>query len=201
MCDVTTTFHLVRHGLHALVEHVLVGRGDVPLSAEGWRQAGLLADEFVHAGVAAVFSSPRARTAATANAIAERLGTTAIAEPAIDEVDLGTWSGRSFAELGGDPEWRRWCLWRNTTHAPGGESMISVQLRTLGWLGRMRLRYPGQALVIVSHLDVIRSAILHYLGLSLNQYGRIDIAPGTISTLIVGDWGCKVLRLGASRLT
>ena len=78
--------------------------------------------------------------------------------------------------------------------------MIGVQLRAVAHLEQIRAACPTDAVVLVSHLDVIRAAILHYLGLSLNHYDRIDIAPAGISTLAVGDWGAKLLTLNESAL-
>jgi Histidine phosphatase superfamily (branch 1) len=43
--------------------------------------------------------------------------------------------------------------------------------------------------VAVGHGDVIRAALLHYLGLSLDGYARIEISPAGISKVAVGDWG------------
>jgi broad specificity phosphatase PhoE len=47
----------------------------------------------------------------------------------------------------------------------------------------------------VSHSDVIKAALLYHLGLPIDAYSRFDIDPASISTLVVGEWGSKVLRL------
>ena len=47
----------------------------------------------------------------------------------------------------------------------------------------------------MSHGDVIRAALLHYLGLSLDRYARIEISPAGISTVAVSDWGVKIITL------
>jgi len=49
--------------------------------------------------------------------------------------------------------------------------------------------------VLVSHADVIKAALLYHLGLPLDAHARFDVDPASISTLAVGDWGAKVIRL------
>jgi broad specificity phosphatase PhoE len=49
--------------------------------------------------------------------------------------------------------------------------------------------------VLVSHADVLKAALAHWLGLSLDSLQRFDIAPASLSTVAVGDWGAKVLSL------
>jgi broad specificity phosphatase PhoE len=198
---VTATFHFVRHAMHGLLGRILVGRSnDVPLSPEGYDQTQHLATWFRDKAVSRVYSSPRERARATARAIAANLALAPEITPALDEIDVGAWGGQSFEVLEHDPEWRRWCTARRSARAPAGESMIGVQLRAVGYLEQVRATGPTDAVVLVSHLDVIRAALLHYLGLSLNHYDRIDIAPAGISTLVVGDWGAKLLSLNESAL-
>jgi broad specificity phosphatase PhoE len=49
--------------------------------------------------------------------------------------------------------------------------------------------------VLVSHGDILRSVVLYCLGMSLDDFGRIEISPGSISSVVVEDWGAKVLAL------
>jgi probable phosphoglycerate mutase len=73
--------------------------------------------------------------------------------------------------------------------------MQQVQSRILSAMECLRHRYGGASVLLVSHGDVIKAAILHHLGLSLDHYGRFDIDPASISTLVLGDWGSRLLRL------
>lgn len=191
----TTTFFLVRHASHDLVNRVLVGRQDVFLPASGHVEAQRLASYFARFGVGLVQSSPRARAAQTARPIAERAGVGCETIDALDEIDLGGWTGCSFAELEDDPDWRRWNSDRLRTRAPGGETMLEVQVRLIRHLQDIRSRRPDARVVLVSHADVIKSALLYYLGVGLNGHTRIEISPAAVSTLAIGDWGGKVLGM------
>jgi broad specificity phosphatase PhoE len=47
----------------------------------------------------------------------------------------------------------------------------------------------------VSHSDIIRGVIAHYLGLGLDNMLRFDVDLGSVSTLVVGNWGGRLTRL------
>ena len=47
----------------------------------------------------------------------------------------------------------------------------------------------------VSHSDVIKATLAYALGLPLHFYDRFDIAPASVSAVVVGDWGLKVLSV------
>jgi broad specificity phosphatase PhoE len=193
---VTATFFLVRHAAHALVDRVLVGRSaNVALSDQGREQSKQLAARLARERIDEIHSSPRQRAIETAEAIAKPLKIQSEVVEAVDEIDVGEWTGRSFAELEQDPSWREWCAFRSRSRAPRGESMVEAQQRVVAHLDRVGTDGPENRIVVVSHADVIRSAILHYLGLSLDAYDRIVVDPATISTLVVGNWGAKLLSL------
>jgi broad specificity phosphatase PhoE len=180
-----TTFCLVRHASYALLGQVLAGCAlDVSLDQAGRRQVEVLAKAFSRRRrIGAVQSSPRRRTLETARPIAERIGRPLEIEQALDEVDFGEWSGRRFAELGRDPRWRAWNESRGKERAPGGESMVDVQRRVVAHLERVRDRHPGAIVVVVSHCDVIRAALLYYRGQPLDAYAGISIPPGAMTVL------------------
>ncbi len=73
--------------------------------------------------------------------------------------------------------------------------MLEVQARVVGHLERTRADYPDRTVVLVSHADVIKAALLHCLGMPLDGYRLFDIGPASISTVVIGDWGAKVLSL------
>jgi broad specificity phosphatase PhoE len=192
---VTTTLHLVRHAPHALQDRrLLVGRTPgVGLGGEGREAARRLAARFEGVALDAVLSGPLERATATAAAITERVGPAVEVAAELDEVDFGAWTGRGFAELEGDPAWAAWNVFRSGTRAPGGETMVEVQLRALGLVERLRGRHPGGRVVLVSHGDVIRAALLHFLGLGLDSVHRVEVVPGSVSTVAVGDHGPCIL--------
>ncbi len=72
---------------------VYSGRADIPLTATGFEQARLAADELSSAGVDAIYSSPLIRAHETGRAIAAATGAALRVEPRLIEVDYGPIEG------------------------------------------------------------------------------------------------------------
>lgn len=196
----TTTFFLLRHAAHDDVGDILAGRCEnVCLGADGRTQALRLGERMRRERFDAIVSSPRQRTVETAQAISLtcEIGPVDVDE-GLDEIDFGSWSGKRFAELAEDPAWRRWNNERATALAPSGESMADVQHRIWRCMHKLCSRFPDRAVVLVSHADVIKGAICRALGLTADNCFRFDIAPASISTVVIGEWGSKVLLLNES---
>lgn len=192
-----TVVFLIRHAAHAELGRNLTGRKpDVALSEAGARQALALGERLSREPIAAIYSSPRLRARATAEAIADRLELGVELDCALDEIDFGAWTGASFEKLADDPLWRQWNEARATACPPRGESMKAAAARIVGRIGQLCEQHRGSAPVaLVSHCDVIRGAVAHYLGLSLNNLLRFDIDPASITRLEVGAWGGRLAAL------
>src|SRR2546430_9683512 len=98
--DPTTTI-LLRHGDTQLSpEHRFSGLRDLPLSANGTRQAQAAACRLATgAPIDAVVSSPLQRAAATAAIAAGELGLTAAIDDDLRDTDFGDWDGFTLAEI------------------------------------------------------------------------------------------------------
>ncbi len=187
-----TTVMLVRHAEHALQGRALVGRTPgIGLAPAGRAQAVALATHPGLAGLDLVQAGPLERAQQTAAALGRPVETAA----ALDEIDFGVWTGRTFAALADDPQWRLWNAARASARAPGGESMREVQARVVGHLERLAAERPDGRIALVSHGDVIKAAVAYLLGCSLDFILRFEVAPASISTIVVGDWGGKVVGL------
>lgn len=190
-----TLFHLIRHGSYPLLDHALGGRADHALDGTGRAQAARLADALAGRDVAALVCSPVQRARETAAPIAATLGLPIELAPAFTEIDFGPWSGRSFAELQGDPAWRAWNQFRSTAPVPGGETMLQVQARMLGAMQRLADVWPDREVAIVTHGDLIKAALCHVLGAPLDLLRRTDIAAGSISRVALWDGDARVLAV------
>ena len=192
----TTTFHLVRHAAHDRVGTILCGRmPGVHLGTLGKAQSERLAERFANEAVASIHTSPLERAVETSEPIATRLGKALEIREDIAEIDFGAWSGTSFEALAQDPRWAAWNNARSNSRPPYGETMLEAQVRIVSAMEQLRSRRPDGSVILVSHSDVIKAALLYHLGLPLDAHTRFDIDPASISTVVVGDWGSKVLRL------
>lgn len=192
----TTTVFLVRHAAHDRLNRILCGRmPGVTLGAEGRAQAAALAERLARENVAAVYVSPLERARETAETLSQRLGIAAHVVDELNEIEIGAWTGRAFDELRDDPHWTRWNTARSVTRPPGGETMLEAQARIVGGIERLCAAHPDQSIALFSHADVIKAALAYHLGLPLDAILRFEISPASVSTLVVGDWGAKVIRM------
>ncbi len=192
----TTTFHLVRHGDYSLLGRVLAGRiTGYSLSETGQAQAAAVAEVLSAIPLAALVSSPLERTRETAAPIAARCKLEVTIDPDVIEIDFGDWTGRTFESLRAWPGWSDFTRFRSTAQVPGGESMLAVQTRSVAAVVRLRQAYPDGNVVIVSHGDVIKSILAHFLTIPLDLFRRFDIAPASRSIVAVTDEDARVLAV------
>jgi len=185
---------LVRHGSHDRLGRILCGRmTGVSLSKIGRAEADALTSRLVGTGAGTLLASPQDRAAETAAPIAGAVGLTVETEPDLDEIAFGAWTGRTFDALADDPAWTAWNTERATARPPDGESMAEAQVRILRVLGRFA--EDGTPVILVSHGDVIRAALLKILGLGLDAYDRIVVDPASCSELALWPGGGRVVSV------
>jgi probable phosphomutase (TIGR03848 family) len=189
-----TTLALIRHAAHDLVGHTIVGRASgVRLSLEGVRQAEALAGCLGQSAISTLYSSPLERALETAAPIAARLGLGVVVAEELNEIDFGAWTGRSVAELNKIEAWRQFNLFRSSARIAEGETMAEVQARFLRLVERLCAVHAGQTVALVSHGDVIKAALAHYLGVHLDLFQRIEISPASLSLVRLSPYGPQVL--------
>lgn len=194
--DQARLIYLVRHATHALVARVLVGRmAGVRLGEEGLRQAELLAGRLARQPIDTVQSSPRERAMETAAVIAKEHALEVEIVPELDEGDFGAWTGQCFEDLAFDDRWNAWNCARSHARPPGGESMRELQERITGHLLRSARAKGCGSLVMVTHAEVIRAALLGLLGWSLDDYASLEIAPASVSVLEANGAGLRVIAI------
>ncbi|MFI5849078.1 bifunctional RNase H/acid phosphatase [Micromonospora chalcea] len=198
-----TRLILVRHGeTERTVQKHYSGRGDVPLTDRGRAQARATAARVaaLAPSVAAVVSSPLSRCTATAEAIAAQVGNPPVrTDDDLIECDFGVWEGHTFAEVR-----ERWAAeldaWLASTKVapPKGESFVTVAERTGRAVDRLRSAYPGETVVVVSHVSPIKlvlrdalaagDAFLHRLYLDTAGISVLDLYPdGGVAVRSVND--------------
>lgn len=179
-----TTLHLIRHGSYDQIGHVLTGRsGSYSLNERGRAEADSLARTLSDVGLVAVFTSPLQRARETALPIATRAGLDVTIDPELNEIDFGDWTGAAFADLHHRPEWQAFNRFRSSRAPPGGESMLAVQQRAVAAMMRICARWPDGNVAVISHADVIRAILAHFLGVPLDLFQRIEVAPASRSII------------------
>jgi broad specificity phosphatase PhoE len=191
-----TLVHLLRHGAYAEIGQTLVGRTPgIFLNQEGREQAKVLAAALSGRALRALIATPLQRTQETAAPLAALLGLTVRIEEDLTDLDFGDWTMLPFGEIEKDSRWHDFNRFRSRAPIPGGESMIGVQRRAVKAILRLTAEFAGEEIAVFSHGDVIRTVIMHFLGMSLDRIHEIEILPGARCTLAVGSAAAAVLAI------
>jgi probable phosphomutase (TIGR03848 family) len=191
-------FLLIRHGEN---DYVKTGRlaGRIPgvhLNETGLQQAELLAEKLADAPIQAVYSSPLERALETAEPIAKALNQEVIVRPDLIEMDFGEWQEKKLKGLSRLKAWKIVQGAPSRMQFPQGESFTEAQHRICQELDALaRQHSPKDSMVCVSHSDPIKLAVAYFLGLPLDLFQRLNIAPGSITALMIGESGSRLLTL------
>ncbi len=199
-----TTIYFIRHAENDYVtEGKLAGRlPGVHLNARGQAQAQALGRIFRAIPLRAVYSSPLERAMETAQPVAAARKLQVANLGGLLEVDVGAWEGKSVKAL------RRRKLWSviqqtpSLARFPGGESLSQAQARAVGAIEQVLADHPGRkaAVACVSHADIIKLAVAHYLGLPLDLFQRLVVEPASL-TVLHFDGAVRLLALNDTRAT
>jgi probable phosphoglycerate mutase len=106
---------------------------------------------------------------------------------AFNEVDFGEWKGAELKAIRTDPRWDKWNTFRTGHVIPDGETMVQIQSRVASELIRLKDQFPDEHIAVFSHGDPIRAALCYWLGMPLDCLHRLQVDPGSISTVRVDD--------------
>jgi len=184
-----TTLLLIRHAVNDFVK---TGRlagwtPEVHLNETGQAQAAALGARLADVPLQCLYASPLERTVETAAAIQEHHPHLEIIHNTeLGEVDYGDWQGAKIADLTRRKMWSVIQEYPSRASFPNGETMRGVQVRAVDEIERLVRIHPGQTIAVVSHADLIKMVMAHYLGMHLDNFQRIVISPASISTLVLG---------------
>lgn len=184
-----TQILLVRHAVNDFVKtNKLAGwTPGVHLNEEGLAQAEVLGNRLAHTPIRHIYASPLERTMETAEAIQKHHPKVTIVQNAeVGEVRYGDWEGQSIALLRGRKMWQMVQETPSRAYFPNGETMRGVQERAVNEIERLAGLHPREMVVVVSHADLIKMVIAHYLGMHLDLFQRIVVSPASISILMLG---------------
>lgn len=189
---------LIRHAENDFVKNgVLAGRlQGVHLNENGKKQAQVLAQSLSRAPVKAIYSSPLDRALETAAPLAQMLGLPVEQRPALLELDVGEWKGMALKVLRRSKTWKNVIATPSRVGFPGGETFAQAQLRIANELESLAGSYkPKDLLVCVTHADLIKLAVAYFIGMPLDMFQRLSVAPASITTLWLGEGSAKLLKL------
>jgi broad specificity phosphatase PhoE len=155
-----TTLVLIRHAeTDWNRDNRFQGHADPPLNDAGRAQARTLADELGAERFAALYTSPLRRAAETAAILASELGLEPVSDAALEEIDVGSWSGLTRDEVGERfPD--GYARWLEFGHGwEDGETDEELGGRVVAGLLNIGARHPDVSVLAVTHGGPIRSAL------------------------------------------
>ncbi|HLF28633.1 MAG TPA: MSMEG_4193 family putative phosphomutase [Anaerolineae bacterium] len=187
---------LIRHGHTDWADKKLAGwLPGVLLNPLGKQQAEGLVERLAPVKFEAIYSSPLERTLETAAPLARARGIKVIRAPELGEVRYGDWQGKSLSQLSKKKEWATVQIAPSMMRFPNGESLREMQSRAVGGIERIAAAHPKGNVAVFSHGDVIKAIVAHFIGMPLDAFQRLLIAPCSVTVLGLGRFGARLLRL------
>ncbi len=169
---------------------------EVHLNEAGRGQAKELAERLSKLPLKAIYSSPLERCMETALALAapHDLAVTSLDE--VGEVRYGKWEGKKIKKLSKKSSWHAVQHYPSRFRFPEGESLLEVQQRAVSAIESLSAVHRDELIAIVSHADVIKLALAHYLGMHIDLFQRLAISTASVSVLALFKNGSvRVLRV------
>ena len=197
------TIILVRHGENDWVKKKRLA-GWLPgvhLNENGQQQAIAVAQRLAHLPIKALYSSPVTRCVETAEYISQALNLPLTHLEAVGEVRYGDWEGAEIEKLAKEKAWHIVQHYPSRHQFPQGESLREVQFRAVQALEQLSQTHPNDILVVVSHADLIKLVLAHYLGVHIDLFQRIVIAPASASVVALpADGRVQIVRVNDNGL-
>jgi probable phosphoglycerate mutase len=187
------TIYLIRHGKPVLpdTQRRFIGQSNLPISAEGLRQANAIGKMLKRKKIEMVYTSDLSRAYDTAQCIAMYHDVVIQQQPLLREISLGNWEGMTFSEVASvfPDEFRARGQDIGYFRPPNGESFMDLKARVSEAFNDI-LRNSHETVAIVGHAGVNRVILCDLLKMPLSSlfkitqdYGGINILMGSESDL------------------
>jgi broad specificity phosphatase PhoE len=135
-----------------------------------------------------IYCGPERRCVETADA----LGLMAVADPALRDLDIGGWRGRTLDDVEqADPQGLHAWLTNPAAAPHGGESLAELLDRAGDWLSQPR---PDNArIVAITHPSIVRAVLVRILRAPAESFWLMDVGPLS-QTRLTGAGGRWTLR-------
>ena len=193
-----TTIYLIRHGLTAANKNdIFAGRTQEPLHPEGETQLAEVGKMLAGCGIGRIFCGPLVRTRQSAGIVGDILGVPVAANEALSEIRIPHWDGLTKEAIRArfGSEYPTWLADPAGFCVPDCETIAEVQGRAVAFVESLFREYPGQNLLVVSHLIVVRAVLLHYLIRPIADFRAIKVGNAQVARLVRDECGGTTVEL------
>lgn len=189
-----TTILLIRHGETAWnAVRRLQGHIDIPLNAEGERQAGALARALAAESLDVIVSSDLQRARQTAQAVADQYDGKVHTDANLRERCYGVFEGMLYTEVEQQypADFALWQARDIDAVMPAGdrvaESFRQFYERAIGAISRWAVEHPGKTIAIVAHGGVLECAYREAVGMQLDSPRDFQVKNASINRFHYAD--------------
>lgn len=172
-----------------------MGNQPIPLNQTGEQQARACAEMLAHTPIAGIVTSPALRAVQTAHIVGRTHAVPVRHAPGLSEIGVGDWINRYWKDLGEDPAKRDWYAQPDRARPSGGETLREVQQRAVAAVEEALQIAKDGPYIFVSHGDVIRALLAHYLQVDLHTLRQARIDHAGVSGIEVTDAATHLLFL------
>jgi len=189
-----TIIILIRHGeTDYNKEGIFQGALDIPLNANGLRQADLLAESLKDVPIDVFIASPLSRAYVTTEKCAALHGMkVAYTDARLSEASYGDWAGqlRSDIKKKFPREYKLQSEQRWKFTPPHGESLKSMQKRYRAALDDIIAKYPGKTILVGAHSGGNITLLCSVLNINLNHFNQFEQDNTCVNVLAYenGEW-------------
>jgi 2,3-bisphosphoglycerate-dependent phosphoglycerate mutase len=191
-----TELILVRHGETDWNRELrFQGHVDVGLNEIGQEQARRVAVRLAGESVQHLYVSDLLRAQQTARPVAERLGLTSVAEPALREQSFGAVDGMRVDDIKAQHPraWEAWLRFHEDYCMPGGETMREFHARVMAAVRRIAADHGAATVVIVTHGGVLDMIWRTARSLPLGGPRQSEIPNAGVSRVLVRDTALEIV--------
>ena len=193
-----TRVYLIRHGqVQGHEQKRYNGQSEVALTEKGRAQFGMLQMRLQERAIKAVYTSDLGRCVEGARILGHAHGLEPLIKPALRELHVGEWEGRTWQELQASyPQ-----QWQNRLddlvhyRVPGGENLLDLAQRVRPALEDILRAHPGEEVVIVGHGGVNRLILLDAIGAPLDKMFHLAQDFGCLNIIDYHPDGLRVVSL------
>ncbi len=190
---------LVRHGQTDWNrDRRVMGARPIPLNTQGKREITQLAQLLSDVEFDIIYTSPLMRAFQTSRILSRGRSVKVEKVTEIQEIDYGEWVGRTFEDISREKMFKTYYANPKDAQAPGGEKMTEVIKRGASFIESLRKKHKEGRLVVVSHADVIKSILIHYMELDLNDLHKFRVDNGAVSLLQFEAERARVLSINCA---
>lgn len=176
------------------IERILAGRTTgYPLTELGIKQAEKISDFLQPFNVSHVYSSPIERAEQTAKIVSKKLGLSYKIDERLTEIDMGMFSGMFYEEMFAKHGniFLKFYEGHPIVEKNGIETFDSVKKRVLDIIGHCSRKYNSENILLVTHMDPIKSMISTVL----------QLRPESLYELIIRNASLTILKKEQSDLS